>query len=210
MVKVCKIATILFVLVVICAPSCGDEQAVNREEAIVNETRNQIRTEFELDYLTEATLFAYETAARQKITDLIDYFNVLTDSSLDISFREKAGDMVKRTFLSEKTSLQLFPQKSKPMQGINVGQLITEGLENKLTFQGFRCDAIRIHKSLQRTGNKTYSGTFLISLNFEKPNQPRQMLNSIEREVDFYALKQEKVFGKDTLNIWTVKLGAIR
>ena len=38
MIKVYKIVTIIIVLIVICAPSCGDEQAANQEKAILNDT----------------------------------------------------------------------------------------------------------------------------------------------------------------------------
>lgn len=210
MIKVYKIVTIIFVLIVICAPSCGDEQAANREEAILNDTKTSIRTEFEFDYLTEASLFAFEKTAKQKLSDFADYLQIMTDSSLDISFRVKAGEMIKTTFQSEETNLHLVPNYGEPGQEVNIGTLINKGLENKLSLTTFTFSSIRVLESLHRTGSATYSGILLFSQNYTKPSHPEQMSKSVDREVDFYVMKQDKIFGTDTLNIWNVKLGEIR
>nr|NQU91967.1 hypothetical protein [Bacteroidota bacterium] len=98
--KYLQISIIILVLFVGYAPSCVDEEAIAiREEAILTEARNDIRTEFETDYLTEASLFAYEATAKQKLSDIADYFHILTDTSLDLSFRTKADEMIQSSFM---------------------------------------------------------------------------------------------------------------
>ena len=99
MTKIFKISTIIFVLFVLCAPSCEDEQeTANREEALLSKTKKNILKEFETDYLDEASLFAYEVKAKQKLSDFADYLRIMTDTSLDMSFRIKAGEMIKKLF----------------------------------------------------------------------------------------------------------------
>jgi hypothetical protein len=211
MTKYLKISSIILVLLVIYAPSCVDEQAItDREEAILNETRNEIRAEFETDYLTGASLFAYETTAKQKLSDFADYLQILADTSLNMSFREKAGEMIKNTFLSENVSLQLTRQKYKPAGEQNVRQLIKNGLENKLSLPLFSFDSIVVDKPLHRTGNQSYAGTLTFSQNFTLRGQPEQIVNSISRSADVYLIKEDKIFGADTLKIWGVRLGEIR
>jgi hypothetical protein len=211
MTKYFKISTIIIVLFVIYAPSCVDEQEkANREEAILNETRNEIRAEFETDYLTGASLFAYETTAKQKLSDFADYLHVLTDTSLDMSFRAKAGEMIKSTFLSENVTLQLAQQKDIPAEEYNVHLLIKSGLTNQPSAQPFSIDSIVIYKPLHRTGNTGYAGSLTFSQNFTFPGQPGQILNSISRSADIHLMKEDKIFGADTLKIWSVQLGEIR
>ena len=211
MTKYLKISIIILVLFVIYAPSCVDEQAMaNREEAILVEAKNNIRAEFETDYLTEASLFAYETTAKQKLSDFSDYLHVLTDTSLDMSFRIKAGEMIKSIFLSENVLLQLAQQKDKPSGEYNVHLLIKNGLENKLSLPPFSFNSIVVYEPLHRTGNTNYSGILKFSQIFTDPSQPGQESNAVTRDADIYLLKKDKIFGADTLKIWSVRLGEIK
>ena len=211
MTKYLKISTIILVLFVIYAPSCVDEQTIaNREEAILVETKNNIRAEFETDYLTGASLFAYETTAKQKLSDFVDYLQILADTSLDVSFRAKAGEMIKNTFLSENVSIQFAQQKDVLSGEYNVLLLIKNGLENKLSLPPFSIDSIIVDEPLHRTGNQSYAGALTFSQNFTLPRQPGQILNSVSRSADVYLMKEYKIFGADTLKIWSVRLGEIR
>jgi predicted transposase YbfD/YdcC len=211
MTKIFKISTIIFVLLVICAPSCEDEkETANREEAILTATKNDVREEFATEYLTEASLFAYEVTAKQKLSDFADYLQIMTDTSLDMSFRIKAGEMIKKTFQSENVSLRLDKEEKESEPEFEVHRLIKDGLENKLKLPLFSVDSIIIHEPLHRIGNTTYSGILRFSQNFTDPFQPGIIINSIRRCTDVYVVKEDKIFGTDTLKIWSVRLGEIR
>lgn len=205
------ISAIILVLFVSYAPSCGDEQPnVIQEEAILSAAKNDIRTEFETDYLTESSLFAYETTAKQKLSDLSDYLRIMTDTSLDMPFRVKAGEMIKSTFRSEKVTIHCIEQDKEPVEELNVQLLITEGLENKLLPQHFTFDSIRIDEPLHRTDDKTYTGVLMFSQNFTDPANPEKITKTIRKTADFWVVKEDKVFGTDSMKIWNVYLGNIR
>jgi len=209
--KYLKITVIILSLFTTYAPSCGDEQAnAIREEAILSTTKNEIRSEFETDYLTETSLFAYETTAKQKLSDLAEYLQIMTDTSLDMSFRVKSGDMIKNTFLSENEILQCVEQDEEPVKELKICLLIKKGLENKLPHQTYTFDSIGIYKPLHRIDNTTYSGVLRFSQNFTDAASPEQIINSLRRNADFWVIKKDKVFGTDTLKIWNVRLGDIR
>ena len=211
MIKVYKISTIIFVLLVLCAPSCEDEQeAANREEAILTNTKNDIRTEFETDYLTQTSLFAYETTAKQKLSDLADHLHIMTDTSLDMSFRTKASEIIKGSFLSENITLRFILQAGEPVKEFEVHTLIIMGLENKLPYLPFTFDSICIYEPLHRIDNTTYSGVLRFSQNFTDPATPEKIFKSIKRNTNFFVVKEGKVFGTDSLKIWNVRLGEIR
>ena len=81
-IRIFKILLFIFVLLIIGAPSCVDErEAIEREELILAETKENIRKEFETEYLTEASLYATETVAKQKLSDLADYLRILTQNN---------------------------------------------------------------------------------------------------------------------------------
>lgn len=211
MIKIFKISTIIFVLFVIGAPSCEDEQEIaKREEAILIDTKKSIRTEFETDYLDETSLFAYETTAKQKLSDLSDYIQILTDTSLNMSFRIKAGEMINNTFKSESVIVQLFEYDNKSAKGLAVNLLVSMGLGNEFPIFPFSIDSISIYKPLQRIDNSTYFGVLLFSQNFTDGSNSDQFNKPIKRFTDFYVVKESKIFGTDSIYVWNVSLGEIR
>lgn len=198
-------------LLIIGAPSCVDErEAIEREELILTETKENIRKEFETEYLTEASMYAIETIAKQKLSDLADYLRILTDTSLDYSFRAKAAEMIKNTFQSGNIKLQLFDVKEKAIQEIDVSHIINRGLENKLALPFFTFDSISILEPLHRIGNSNYSGTLKFSQNFTDSTSLEQNRNFITRIATVYVVKEYKIFGSDTLLVWGVRLGQIK
>jgi len=209
--RIFKITLFIFVLLIIGAPSCVDErEAIEREELILTETKENIRKEFETEYLTETSLFAIETVAKQKLSDLADYLRIFTDTSLDYSFRAKAGEMIKNTFQSENIKLQLFDTKKKAIQEMDVAQLISMGIENKLTLPVFTFDSISIQEPIQRIANSNYSGTLRFLQNFSDSTSLEQNMNFITRTATVYVVKAHKIFGNDTLLVWGVNLGQIK
>jgi hypothetical protein len=199
------------VLFVLCAPSCGDEQETsNREETILTDSKNDIRREFETEYLTESSLFAYEANATQKLSDFVDYLRTLTDTTLDMAFREKAGEMIHKTFQSDHVTIQLTEKNEQSAGEFEVHELIKYGLEDKLPIPTFAFDSIFIHEPLHRIGNVTYSGILKFSQDFSDNSKTGKILKSIHRNADFYVVKENKIFGSDTLKIWSVRLGEIR
>lgn len=207
--KILKILGLANVILLLCAPSCGDEQEMaNREDSALIESRENIREEFETDYLTESSLAAYEVTAKQKLSDFADYLRIVTDTTIDRSFRQQAGEMISGIFISDSVLIQkMIGEDSKDL---NVSQLIIDGLENKLAVPLFSLDSIRIHEPLHRTGNNAYAGTIRFSQNFIFHEQSQVIQSTISRLAGFYLLKEEKAFGTDTLNVWSVRLGDIR
>lgn len=204
--KILKISVLMLVLFTLCAPSCVDEQAALHEEAILTEARNDIRAKFETDYLNETSLFAYEKTAKQKLADLADYLNLLTDTSLDLTFRIKAGKMIKNTFTSE----QSFVMLNIYDKALDVEQLIGQGLENKLSPLFFSIDSIRNQEPFHRIGDSKYSGILQFSQKNTDLSKPNLAPFSTHKIVEMYLINESKAFGSDTLKVWNVRLGNIQ
>ena len=204
MVKILKISFLLTALFILCAPSCSDEQAaLDREEEVLNSARNELRKEFESDYLDLAALFAHETAAIQKLTDLSDFVKILTDTSLESSFREKAGEMISNTFKSDEVFISLSPDLQKE---ISIKFLINSGLQNNLIIPQFHFDSVKVQEPLSRTGNSTYHGKISCCQVFTAEEQAVY----VSKTVELFVSKKAKAFGSDTLKVWNTSLGAIK
>jgi len=207
MIKILKISFLLIALSILCAPSCNDEQeANNREEEILNSAKNDIKKEFESDYLDEAALFAHEAAAIQKLIDFSDYVKVLADTSLELSFREKAGEMIANSFQSKNILISLNQDTESPQNEITIQLLITSGLENKPIIPPFHFDSLRIQEPLKRMGNSTYEGKITCIQSFTQSSPAEK----VTRTIDIFVSKKDKVFGPDTLKVWNTFLGEIR
>lgn len=209
--KLIQILTFILMLLVIGAPSCVDEEEIARQEqTALEEVREDIRNEFKTDYLTEVSLYAYETTAKQKLTDLFDYIQIMTDTSLDMSFRIKASEMIQNTFLSENVTVAVSGENKNASSEQKVSHLVRKGLKNKLPSIYYSIDSIQVFEPLHRIDDKTYSGILYFLQNFMDPANAEQRITSIKRFTDFYVVKENKVFGTDSLNVWNVRLGEIK
>jgi hypothetical protein len=187
-----------------------DEEAqALHEEALLTGTRNDIRAEFETDYLSETSLFAYETTARQKLSDFVDYLHTLADTSLDMSFRQNAGEMIKSTFITENVEVQLSQPGDKWSKKLEIKKLVKKGLKDELSFLDFSVDSIRVIQPLQRIGDDSYSGKLKFSQNFYNPDNSGTETKTVSRSLNVFVIKEDKIFGSDTLRVWSVKLGEI-
>ncbi len=205
-----KIITIILVLLANCAPSCVDEHEIAlREDAVLEEARHNIRREFESEYLSGASLLAFENAAKQKLTDLSDYLNILADTSLDISFREKAGEMVQGIFISENVFISIQTEGNDGPMKTDVGHFVKLETSGKISTPPFSFDSIVTIVPLRKSKGESFTGKLSFIQYFFNSSQTKHN-NKVKRQADFYLLKEIKIFDSDTLRAWNVLLGEIR
>jgi hypothetical protein len=205
MTRILKILVLIIIVLIFGAPSCSDEQENSRrEESLVNASIDSIKEEFTAEHLSDEALYGFEKAAVLKLSDLQDYLRILTDSSLDISFRRQAGEMLDKMFVTENIRIRL--TDSLPL---SVSDFISLGLENNLSPSSFIFDSIQVHEPLHRISASTWKGklTFLQPVALPDTNQP-VMFSA--RTADISLCKESKAFGPDTLKIWTIRLGEIK
>jgi hypothetical protein len=209
--RLIQILFFILMLLIFGAPSCVDEEHIaQQEQNALNEAREDIRDEFETEYLSEASLYAYENTAKQKLSDLADYMRIMTNTTLDFSFRQKAGEMIQNLFRSENVILQLELQDIEPLNEVEVHRIVKKGLGNQPIIQPFFFENIQIRKPLRRNNESTYTGVITFSQQFLDPTNPDQVIQSIQRTAHFYVVKENKTFGAELLNIWSVRIGEIK
>lgn len=202
-----KILLFFLVLFAIYAPSCVDEQELaRRKEIILDEAIDEIQAEFETEYLSEASLFAFEEKAKQKLSDFADYLHIMSDTSLDISFRMRAGEMIKSTFLSEQNTVFL----ESTHKNFEVGHLINLCIKNHFVIPKFTIDSIAVNEPLHRSKKHFYTGSLSFVQKITKASLPNNTPYSPKTIAHIYILKENKVFGTDTVRVWNVRLGNIQ
>ncbi len=209
-----RISYILFLiltLIVCSAKDCadgGNMRAVSEEERIIA-LKDNVKTVFEADSLGDEFRSAYEETARQKLIDFADYLKIISDTSLDINFRQQARAMASKLFISDEVDLHNW-SKIYSKSGLNT---LEQLLDTSLS-QGMDCWAqpmqIRVDKPLSWKNDSTFAGR----LSFNQKLIPLGSMvtsDSIYRTlmIDIYTLKREKIFDKEQLRIWEVLLGDI-
>jgi hypothetical protein len=177
----------LILYLLLSSKSCdsNEQNSARRDKNKAEQSRDSITSVFGSEKLDQPELKAFEVTARLKLNDLADYLKILNDSAADQAFKQKAGEMASSLFIPGKT--------------------VPSGL------LGIVFDSIRVTRSLERLNDSIYSG--VLSFTFRLPasaGKSRPSSGACSKVVDIFALKQEKVFGKDTIRVWNVLLGDIR
>jgi hypothetical protein len=207
--KVLKIAVLIIVYLFLCGRSCQDDQdIVSRQMEEVEKLKNGIREEFGAGYLTEESKYAAEMTAIQKVKDMADYINIFMDTSLDTSFRQKAGEMIRDIFVSGDVRLSFGPYKNRKIKDLTVKKFLTSGFGEEVTSSEVYYDSVTTETPLKKSGPEQYMGTLiafqkvtLFSLSDTLANWESTIT------ISFEATQTTKIFGQDTLNTWAVNLG---
>ncbi|HUX57379.1 MAG TPA: hypothetical protein VMV77_10420 [Bacteroidales bacterium] len=209
-----RIAYIFFLILIylICsAKGCTEDENMKelREEKLIVALKDSVRSVFETDSVSDQFMRAYEETARQKLIDFADYMKIVSDTSLDIKFRQQAVDMVSKLFISRGINIRNWDKiYSRP--GFNTfEQLLENSLSQGMTFW-VQPVQINVKTPLTRQNDSTLAGTLsFYQRRIPFDNQiPADSINKM-LVIDIYTLKKVKYFDKEELRIWEVFLGDI-
>lgn len=208
--KVIHITILLLVYLLLCGKSCSDEsnESIDRVKE-VNAEKETISLAFETDWLNEEARHAQEMAAIQKMADLADYLQILSDDSIDTIFRNKAAEMIRDVFVSDEALLSFAPWEGKSNKKVTVRKLLDNYSSQEVRHMVIRFDSVRVMLPLQKTSLGNYRG--LVTCLQQSTVQRRDTLK--EREaltVEVVVKQRDKVFGPDTLKVWESFLGDMK
>jgi hypothetical protein len=204
---------ILFLItVIICsADGCDEDPEIIalREVQYTTGRIDSVRFTFTADSITFNELKAYETTARQKLSDLSDYLNIITDTTLDLRIRQQAYNMILDLFI---------PGEPVVKQLAAICPDWKSASEDLLHFQGtpevapcrIRPSGIIISEPFARKNDSTYKGT----LSFYQQNHlpvkvPEEQYPTGSYTIDIYLIRNIKTFGSQHLKVWDTYLGHI-
>ncbi len=212
--KIVNIVILVLVYLLFSGRSCDnrspEEEAQAQAEALVS-TRDSIRDAFETDWLSESALYAHEVTARQKLSDLADYMNVLADTTLDSAFRKKAGEMIKKMFVTGEARMSIMLQSDRQTRLMPLSEVLNEAWAGPAILVPFRFDSVQVREPLHRVDETRYAGTLACRQTFPSlAKSDTTMILWCHKVIDFFAVRDEKLFGKDTLRVWEVVMGDFR
>ena len=197
--------------ITLCSRSCseqGQSQAVSGENMLIKE-KNDIKTEFESAYLSGNSLKAFESKAKQKLTDLSDYLNILSNPAMDSSFKALSGKMIIDLFNADSIRITDLITNKKDGEKFSVTELLRRTSQfgaAKIIF-----DSIKVIEPLHAVSGDRYTGRLAFSRKYQRGISNNSISSySIPGSADFSVEKIKKSFGGDTLQVWNVKLGTIQ
>jgi hypothetical protein len=177
----------LFGLIVIyflaCGKSCDNNEQFNarqEQEKIDTETKKLI-TEFRTDSLSGSMLQAFEAASVQKFYDYNDYLDILSDTSLVPSFRDKTLKMINSLFIPG-------AEPAKPGRPLTLFK-------------------VAVKEGFHQTNDSVYTGRLGFAFVSSRMPVYSDLLIRDSAVIDIFLVKHNKDFGKERLRVWDVFLG---
>jgi hypothetical protein len=203
---------ILIIIYLICsARGCMEDPEIvaQREEEFTINLKDSVKNIFMSDSVPDQLLKAYELTAAEKLCDFADYLKIISDTTLDLRFRQQAVELVRGLFVSGDIELQSW-SSVYPVTDLNTLELL---LSHSLT-EGMSCWVQPVQISVRapfiRESDSTFTGTFSFYPNCISFNNHVTSENVSEMLlIDIYIIKRFKSFGKEQIRVWEVYLGNI-
>jgi hypothetical protein len=204
-----KIVGILLLLMFLKAEKCSEQNENAVQEKLINNMKKEIKSQFDADFLSEASLVEHEKAAKQKLADFADYLQILADSALKQPYREKAGEMIRGLFISDTVLVRIVSSHEMKDHEFSVRQLVQSGLNNELFISRIVYDSVQINQHFSHTGPNSYSA--ILSFMERKENNQDGTISgaAFSRKIMAQINKEYKIFAPDTLSVWVLHLGEI-
>lgn len=167
-----------------CGKSCGDGDTGSASDSArkAEMSRDSLGRAFGSGTLDESSLRAFEAGSIIKLRDLGDYLSILADSGSAREFRDKAKEMA--------------------------AALFDQGLSLPEKYSGMSFDSAKVINPMQSRGDSMYTG----SLGFvaQRSSNVKGRPLAVRGTAEIRLRKKEKIFGKDTLEVWQVLFGEFR
>ncbi|MFZ4414557.1 MAG: hypothetical protein ACOYOV_15850 [Bacteroidales bacterium] len=202
---------LLTIIYLICgAKSCNNaDSTLNSANKSISASRDSIIKAIEIDIPDSELLEMYEQNAKQKLNDFIDYMKIVSDTTKDFLFRQRAAEMARKLFINDEINVRNWDDDSEIAKNHTLNQLLNKNLQPGTSYWTDP-EAIEIEKPLSQINDSVFRGQLSVikkhlSLNkqliIEKPKE--------KNFVDFYLLRRSKSFGNENVKVWEVLLGDI-
>lgn len=196
----------------LCSKSCdsGHTDDAGLQKIRLKKTKDLIRAETESETLSEQSLRAYETKAKEKLADFADYLSIYYDKSLDQAMREQAGSMIVDLFPSENIILSSFIKGRNRAGRLSLAELLSEDYLPEFPSTIILIDSIAVVEPLKYAGESVYTGTLTFYYRVKSVSGKDTLVSERGKmEAEILVKKVNKTFGSESLRVWRVFLGNI-
>lgn len=197
-----------------CGSSVGNKEM--EEAKMVNSLADSIAKPENLNFnmsdsvLTEDNFKAFEQRAIQKLEDLADYLKILSDTTVDIAFKEQARDMALKLFISPDNKMNIRIDNNIENSVQTAGTLFKSIETGSYGLYSFDIIDASVNQKLEPSGVFEYKGSIFFKLLIFKPKAATSPIqNPYNTQCEIKVKKVQKEFGAESKLVWEVYLGNI-
>jgi hypothetical protein len=198
---------------VLSSKSCGSDEKDDaaKKDVELAKTKVSIKNEFESDDLSKKSLKAFEFKAKQELVDFSDYLGIYSDKQVDGSFKSQARQMILDMFISDSVRINNLLSNEPEHKNIPIIGFLNSDFGSGYNSLAFTFDSITIARPLRRVDDLNYKGSLSFSRRLKACSSSDTVFTGpVRMEVEIFASKVFKPFGKDTLQVWSVYFGEIK
>jgi hypothetical protein len=164
--------------------------------------------EFEKDSLSASSLKAFELRAIQKLYDVADYIQILSDRSIDKSFRIQAKQMMFDVFSDASNTISFSDNPEGSLERISISDFLDKMLASQFPKLKMEINQVKTVQGLQRKDKDTYNGQLTFHQATYRIDPTRKVkLNEHQMKANISLARITKTFGTTTKEVWIVFLG---
>jgi hypothetical protein len=164
--------------------------------------------EFENDSLSAASLKAFEMRAKQKLHDVADYIQMLSDHALDKSFRMQAKQMMLDVFWDASSMISLDTSSVLKPTKFEISNFVDDMLASRFPKLKVEISKVKTLYGLKRKDKDTYEGQLTYWQTVYRIDPTKKVkLNEHKMNANILLTRIRKTFGTSTKEIWIVFVG---
>ena len=201
-------SSLLMVILLLLLSCKAGNRETSQDYAFKEESTSNISLQetFQSDSLSDVNLRAFENRAIQKLHDVMDLIEILSDSMQENTFRIQAKAMLLENFENpDKNLISLILPDIKPFR-FTVSQFADTLLNNGFLPLKFKIQESTVKRPLASVGKDRYQGTIFFQV---EPTTNFKTLYPKDVMVNVALKKITKDFGDSSQDVWEVFLGDV-
>ncbi len=188
--------------------SANREPAADVALAETAPTEAQLNDQLTADRLSAGQLRALEVRAQQKLRDFFDYLNLVSDPSLDSTFRAEAARQALLLFANPQARVRLTPAGQQP-RTMTAQQWLDELVQSD-ELVTFATGEPALSYPLTREDSLQYRGELSMPGAEATESEARTSQGSAPTRVRVLVKRVAKDFGGDEMQVWEVFLEGVK
>lgn len=207
--KSLSILAIAFIYILLGSKGCEkrDHLPDSSYQKRIERNADSIVKLFCFDEPSAIAFIAFEEDAKIRFSDFLDYLQILSDTGIAPAFSNQACKLISEQFSSDSLTLCFTSQGTAFEKKIRIADLVSD----ESTFHAGLCvtrpDSVWLSQDFKRINETTFLSALGYKSNAFVPSANCKNYFPLAGSIEFYATKRAKIFGHDTIVVWSVLLG---
>ena len=185
----------------------GKEETQEQKDQYTLNLINSVKEVFASDSLSDNLLRAYEMTAKEKLIDFTDYLRIISDTTININFRQQAIKLIRDQFISDSIEFYSCNKSVDGSKPITLKELLVSRLDEGDSYRIIPLQ-INISKPLSQCNDSVFTGSLLFNCKYIPVtcNDTVEILSE-NNNIEIYLKRNLNFFGNEYLKVWEVKFG---